>query len=82
MQVCLIVACSQNNGIGLQNQLPWKLKFDLRFFQKTTMETSDPLKQNAIIMGRNTWDSLPSSRRPLKGRLNVVLSTRLGFLGC
>ena len=31
-------------------------------------------KQNAIIIGRKTWDSLPANRRPLPGRFNVVLS--------
>lgn len=38
------------------------------------METRDASKKNAVIMGRRTWESLPSAVRPLPGRLNVVLS--------
>jgi dihydrofolate reductase len=83
MKFSLIVAVDKNNGIGKNNALPWKLKADMKFFTKTTTETSDknnplPLKQNAVIMGRNTWESLPPNHRPLKGRLNIVLTREAG----
>ncbi len=70
----IIVATDLQRCIGVGGQLPWKLKADLKHFQEITTETSDPAKQNAVIMGRKTWDSLPERSRPLSKRLNVVLS--------
>ncbi len=51
--------------IGRAGALPWRLKSDMALFRATTLG-------KPVIMGRRTWDSLP--RRPLPGRLNVVLS--------
>jgi dihydrofolate reductase len=59
------VARSLNGVIGRDNDLPWRLKSDLQIFKACTMG-----KQ--VIMGRKTWDSLP--RKPLPGRMNIVLS--------
>ncbi|WP_029915611.1 dihydrofolate reductase [Caulobacter sp. UNC358MFTsu5.1] len=59
------VARSLNGVIGRDNDLPWRLKSDLQIFKACTM--SKP-----VIMGRKTWDSLP--RKPLPGRMNIVLS--------
>lgn len=39
-----------------------------------TKTTTDPTKQNLVIMGRRTWDSVPEKYRPFPGRLNLVLS--------
>ncbi|MEL7481136.1 MAG: dihydrofolate reductase [Pseudomonadota bacterium] len=63
--MCLIVAKARNNVIGVQGQLPWRLKNDMAFFKEATMG-------KPIIMGRKTWESFP--RRPLPGRQNIVLS--------
>ncbi|KAJ3707382.1 hypothetical protein LUZ61_011087 [Rhynchospora tenuis] len=73
----VIVAATREMGIGKEGKLPWKLPSDLKFFKQITLSTSDPNKKNAVIMGRKTWESIPSQYRPLPGRLNVVL-TRSG----
>lgn len=61
----MIVAADANNGIGIRNTLPWHLSDDLKRFRAITTG-------NTIIMGRNTWFSLP--KRPLPDRRNVVLT--------
>lgn len=73
-RIHLIVATDEQNGIGKSNDLPWRISKDMQFFKETTTQTKDPDKQNAVIMGRNTWESIPSKFRPLPGRQNIVLS--------
>ena len=46
----------------------------MQHFKHTTTRTQDENKQNAVIMGRKTWESIPSQFQPLPGRLNVVIS--------
>lgn len=65
--ITLIVARARNGAIGRGNTIPWHAPEDLKFFQR---ETSGA----ALIMGRNTWDSLPV--KPLKGRLNLVVASQ------
>ena len=72
----LVVAVCEGNGIGKNNTLPWRLKSELAHFARLTKSTKDASKQNAVIMGRKTWQSIPERFRPLKGRFNVVLSSR------
>ena len=59
-----IVAISGNYAIGKNGKLPWHFSADLKFFKETTTG-------NAVVMGANTWRSI---RKPLPGRLNIVLS--------
>ncbi|MBC8406699.1 MAG: dihydrofolate reductase [Planctomycetes bacterium] len=66
----IVVAADQNNGIGLDGDLPWKLPGDLRFFKELTMGDGN----NVVIMGRKTWQSIPDRFRPLDRRINIVLS--------
>ncbi|GAA6164923.1 dihydrofolate reductase [Pelagimonas sp. KU-00592-HH] len=68
--ITLIVARDRNGAIGKDNDIPWRVREDLAFFQR---ETSG----GAVIMGRNTWDSLPF--KPLKNRLNIVVSRQEGI---
>jgi dihydrofolate reductase / thymidylate synthase len=74
----IIVAHTEKLGIGLDNGLPWKsLKKDMKHFRETTIGTIDSEKRNCVIMGRNTWESIPSKYRPLAKRLNLVISSTL-----
>jgi dihydrofolate reductase len=61
----LVAARGRNGVIGREGDLPWRLRSDLALFKQTTLG-------KPLIMGRKTWDSLP--RKPLPGRLNLVLS--------
>ncbi|MCO5577576.1 hypothetical protein L7F22_031407 [Adiantum nelumboides] len=70
----IVVACTPELGIGLKGSIPWKLPSDIAFFKALTSNVSVSSKQNAVIMGRLTWESIPSKFRPLPGRLNVVLT--------
>lgn len=70
----IIVACTLNGGIGYNNKIPWNIKEDLRNFQRITLTTKDPSQINAVIMGKNTWFSLPENKRPLHGRINIVIT--------
>jgi dihydrofolate reductase len=63
-----ILAYDLNNGISKNGSIPWKSKTDLNFFYNTT-------KGNVVIMGRTTFLSLPENCRPLKNRLNIVLTS-------
>ena len=64
MTYSIIVAIAQNMAIGKNNDLLWHLSEDLKYFKKTTSEKT-------VIMGYNTWLSLPV--KPLPKRRNVVL---------
>lgn len=64
MRVSFIVAKSENNVIGRNNDLPWRLKDDLQNFKKITMG-------HHILMGRKTFESIG---KPLPGRVSLVVS--------
>lgn len=66
--ITLIVARDRNGAIGRDGDIPWHVPEDLKFFQRETTGA-------AVIMGRNTWMSLPAVARPLKNRLNLVVSS-------
>ncbi|MBF0331864.1 MAG: dihydrofolate reductase [Candidatus Omnitrophica bacterium] len=74
----IIVAFDESMGIGKGGLLPWHLPADLAYFKKiTTAEHNN--RQNVVIMGRKTWESIPPKFRPLPGRLNVVISAQTGY---
>ena len=72
MKLNVIVAFELGKrGIGIKNTIPWNLPEDLKNFSKVTKGQGN----NAIIMGRKTWESLP--KKPLPGRQNIILSRSL-----
>lgn len=70
----VVAAHVGSNGIGLGNQIPWRIKEDMAFFKSITSKTTTEGSVNAVIMGRKTWESLPERFRPLPSRLNLILS--------
>ena len=70
MIISHLVALSNNSVIGVNNDLPWKLKKDLQHFSAYT-------QNKAIVMGRKTFESIG---RPLPNRQNIVISSTLGSL--
>lgn len=72
MKFSLIAAIDQENGIGKNGDIPWYLPEDLQNFQYLTVGKG----RNAVIMGRVTWESIPEKYRPLKNRLNIVISSQ------
>ena len=69
----LILASSVNGGIGYDGSMAWNIRDEIDLFKKITTDVNCYLKKNAVIMGRNTWNSLPY--KPLKNRINIVLSS-------
>jgi dihydrofolate reductase len=63
--ISIIVAVSDDWGIGKDNELIWHIPEDLKRFKRLTMG-------KCVIMGKKTWESLP--KRPLQGRKNIVLT--------
>lgn len=69
MIISIIVAASENNVIGINNQLPWNLPNDLKYFKNTTWGLP-------VIMGRKTFDSVG---KPLKGRQNIIITRQKDY---
>ena len=87
MVLKLIVAMCKNNGIGIDNKIPWRISEDMSYFSKKTSgdygvmiqneKQNETTKKNAVIMGRNTWESLPKKYKPLPNRFNIVLTSNV-----
>ncbi len=69
MKISIIMGMTQNRVIGKNNKLPWNIKDDLKLFKELTTD-------NTVIMGYNTFISLPDNFRPLPNRNNIVLSRK------
>ncbi len=71
MIISCIVAMAQNRVIGKDNQIPWHLPADLKYFKKIT-------SGHHLIMGRNCYESIG---RPLPNRRNIILSKSYSYSG-
>lgn len=65
----LIVCTELNNGIGVNNTIPWHSAADFKHFKQCTIGKK-------VVMGYNTWKSLPEKARPLAERTNVIVTSR------
>jgi dihydrofolate reductase len=68
MIVSIIAAMDRNRGIGINNQLPWRLPADLKRFRELTMG-------HHLIIGRRTFESIiQSGGKPLPGRQTIIVT--------
>lgn len=67
--ISLVVAAAENDAIGLDGQLPWRLPDDLGYFKRIT-------SGKPVLMGRKTFDSIG---RPLPDRRNIVMTRNAEF---
>lgn len=78
----VVAAAASSRGIGSGGDLVWRLPADMSHFKSLTMTppslppgaSSQTKVTNAVIMGRKTWESIPSKFRPLDNRMNVILT--------
>ncbi|MDX9750858.1 MAG: dihydrofolate reductase [Flavobacteriales bacterium] len=67
MIISAIAAVADNGTIGINGDLPWHLPDDLRYFMRTT-------RGHHVITGRKNYESIPPKYRPLKDRVNLVVT--------
>lgn len=72
MIISMIAAVSENKVIGRNNDLPWHLPDDMKYFMQTT-------KGHCVIMGRKNYESIPEKFRPLPNRVNIVVTRQKDF---
>ena len=70
----IIASCTEDGGISINGKLPWNYSEDMKFFRKTTIGDGN----NVVVMGRKTYFSIPEKHRPLKNRVNIVLTREPG----
>ena len=74
MLFSLILASTLNGGIGNNGKIPWEIKEEMSIFRQLTTNVNCYIKKNAVIMGYETWKSLPY--KPLKNRINIILTSK------
>lgn len=80
-RLTIIVAATKSNGIGSNSRLPWRLSKEIKYFAQVTSNAPEG-HQNFVIMGRNTWESIPKKFRPLAKRVNIVVSRNPNYDLC
>ncbi len=71
-RVAIIAAIGRNRALGLKGKLLWRLPDDMQRFKEITAG-------HPVIMGRKTWESIPSKFRPLPERTNIVVTRQAGY---
>ncbi|CAN5183242.1 dihydrofolate reductase [soil metagenome] len=67
MKISIIVAAAENNAIGKDNRLIWRLPDDMKFFKEKTVG-------HCVVTGRKNYESIPEKFRPLPERTNIVVT--------
>ena len=78
MSINIIASVDKNNCIGCENDLLYDIIPDKKYFSQITKgEYYKKNKFNIVVMGKNTWESIPSNYKPLKDRINIIISSSL-----
>jgi dihydrofolate reductase len=72
MKISLVAAVAKNGVIGKNNDLPWHLPDDMKFFMETT-------RNHYVILGRKNYESLPKKYKPLPNRINIIVTRQKDF---
>ncbi len=72
MTISAIAAVADNGTIGIDGDLPWHLPDDLKYFMHTTLG-------HHVITGRKNYESIPEKYRPLKDRVNLVVTRNVDY---
>jgi dihydrofolate reductase len=77
MKVSLIASIGENRELGKDGRIPWFIPGEQLRFKRITMG-------HPVIMGRKTYESIPEKYRPLKGRINIIISRNKEYImsGC
>jgi dihydrofolate reductase len=67
VKISIVVAASENNAIGKDNRLIWRLPDDMKFFKEKTVG-------HCVVTGRKNYESIPDKFRPLPDRTNIVVT--------
>jgi dihydrofolate reductase len=72
MIISLVAAVATNRVIGKDNDLPWRLPDDMKFFMETTID-------HFVIMGRKSYEALPPKFKPLPNRVNIIITRQADY---
>ena len=73
MKISIVVAMADDNAIGANGKLLWRLPKDMQYFKEVTWG-------HHVLMGRKTWDSIPPKFSPLPGRVNIIVTRQKGYV--
>ena len=74
--ICCVTRHKDKLAIGSKGQLLFSLKDDMTFFRNITSKDN----KNIVLMGRKTYDSIPTEFKPLKNRINLVLTNNTDLI--
>ena len=74
MKLNLIYCKNNQNIIGYDNNLLFNIPEDIKYFRNITSYEYNKGEKNIVIMGYNTWISIPEKFRPLKDRINIIIT--------
>jgi dihydrofolate reductase len=72
MIISLVAAVATNRVIGKDNDLPWRLPDDMKFFMETTIN-------HFVVMGRKSYEALPPKFKPLPNRVNIIITRQTDY---